>query len=81
MLLTLKSSKASSGLVGALSALREQNIAFAGPFRTAKGRIVFRIQDQIVLESELLDLFSIGNLNPAGITALLQTLRAHRTLS
>ena len=64
-------------VVDVLNALRKQAIAFEGPFRTAKGRIVLRIQDQVVVDSELMDLFETGRLNPAGIAKLLRDLRAH----
>lgn len=60
-----------------LNALSNQAIAFEGPFRTTQGRVVLRIQNQIVVDSELVDLFESGRLNPAGIADLLRGLRAH----
>lgn len=72
-----KTSCETSQVVDVLNALRKQGVGFEGPFRTAKGRIVLLIQDQIVVESELLDLFDSGRLNPAGIASLLRDLRAH----
>lgn len=72
----LKTSREPSELVDVVKALRRQAVDFEGPFRTAKGRIIFGIEDQIVLDSELRDLLESGQLNPAGIRTLLRKLRA-----
>ncbi len=73
----LKTSRETSEIIEVLNALRNQAIAFHGPFRTSNGRIVIRIQDQIVVDTELLDLLESGQLNPAGIANLLRKLRTH----
>lgn len=76
-LMRLETSPEISEFVEVLSLLRAQDIDFQGPFRTSKGQFVVRIQDQVVVESELLDLFGSGQLNRAGIAALLRRLRVH----
>lgn len=72
----LKTSREPSQLVDVVNALHRQAVDFQGPFRTASGRLIFRIKDQIVLESELRDLLESGQLDPAGIANLLRKLRA-----
>jgi hypothetical protein len=75
--MTVKTSHQVSGFSGVVNALRNQAIRFRGPFCTRKGRIVYCLEDQIVLESELLDLLAAGQLNPIGVSSLLHKLRAH----
>lgn len=72
----LKTPRKSSEIVEIMTALRTQAIDFEGPFRTGKGRLVFRIGDQIVLESELVELHRSGKLSPAIIANFLRRLRA-----
>lgn len=72
----LKTSHERHEVVEVLMALQRQGIDYEGPFRTGKGRLVFRMGDQIVLESELVELHQTGELSPAGIAALLRSLRA-----
>jgi hypothetical protein len=67
--------KARSDSVGvsidaAINSLRIQGIAFRGPFRTAGKRTVFVVEDCILLESELVDLFTQNKLNRDGIQEL-----------
>jgi hypothetical protein len=54
--------------------LKDQGIPYQGPFRTSKGRMVFRLKDQVVLGSELATLLVAGELNPNGISVLLRRL-------
>jgi len=70
-----KTARQTSPTVEALNSLRKQTIYFEGPFRTANGRLVIRLKDQVVLESELQDLIEAGQLNPAGVETLLRKLR------
>ena len=77
MKMQLKTLREIHSLGGVMKALRSQAIDFDGPFRTVKGPIVFRLRDQIVLESELDSLLSVGELNADGISTLLRKLRAH----
>ena len=72
----MKTSQKHSELVEVLNVLRGQNIDFQGPFRTGRGGLVFRMEDQIVLESELVELHQSGKLSRAGIAVLLRKLRA-----
>lgn len=72
----LKTSQERSELVEVMTALRREAIDFEGPFRTGKGRIVFRMGHQIVLESELVELQRSGKLSATGVAALLRGLRA-----
>ena len=53
-----------------IDSLRTQGIAFRGPFRTAGKRTVFVIESCILLESELVDLFTQNKLNRDGIQEL-----------
>lgn len=61
-------------LVAVLKALQNQSIDYAGPFLTSNGRIVFRVENKIVLDWELMALFGTGKLNRAGIATLLNRL-------
>ena len=72
----LKTSHKRPELVEVVNALRRQTIDFKGPFRTPKGRLVFWIGDQIVLNSELVGLRQNGELSPAGVATFLRGLRA-----
>ena len=58
-------------LQAVVRALRNQSIDYDGPFVTAKGRIVFRLENKVVLDWELMTLYGAGKLNPAGISTLL----------
>lgn len=62
-------------LVVVVRSLKDQGIQYQGPFQTSKGRMVFRMKDQIVLGSELATLLAAGELNPGGISMLLRRLR------
>ncbi len=53
-----------------IDSLRNQGIAFRGPFRTAGKRTVFIVESCILLESELVDLFAQNKLNRDGIQEL-----------
>lgn len=70
----LRTSREIPSLGEVVRVLRGQAIDFAGPFRTSKGRIVFRVENKIVVDRELMVLFSAGELNPAGISTLLNRL-------
>jgi hypothetical protein len=70
----LKTSHERSELLEVVDALRRQAIDFKGPFRTPRGRLVFWIGDQIVLDSELVGLHQNGELSPAGIATFLRGL-------
>ncbi len=72
----LKTSHERSELVEVVNTLHRQTIEFKGPFRTPKGRLVFWMGDQIVLNSELGELYQNGELSPAGIATFLRGLRA-----
>jgi hypothetical protein len=72
----LKTSHERSELVEVVNVLRRQAIDFKGPFRTPKGRLVFWMGDQIVLDSELVELYQNGELSPAGTATFLRGLRA-----
>ena len=72
----LKTSQEQSELVEVMTALRREAIDVEGPVRTGKGRIVFRMGHQIVLESELVELQRSGKLSATGVAALLRGLRA-----
>ncbi len=50
--------------------LRLQGIAFRGPFCTPSKRIIFVVENNIFLESELVDLFAQNKLNRDGIQEL-----------
>ena len=63
-------------LVGLVKALQSQSIDYEGPFLTSKGRIVFRLENKIVLDWELMALFGAGKLNPDGISTLLSRIHA-----
>lgn len=71
----LKTHRETSGLVDVQKALIRHAIAFEGPFRTSKGRLVFRVQDQVLLDSELLVLLESGQLTPTGIATFLRKVR------
>jgi hypothetical protein len=63
--------------VGAvIDSLRNQEIAFRGPFRTAGKRAVFVVESCILLESELVDLFTRNKLNRDGIHELGKSIAA-----
>ena len=71
-----KTSHERSELIEVVNALRTQTIDFKGPFRTPKGRLVYWMEDQIVLNSELVGLHQNGGLSPAGVATFLRGLRA-----
>ena len=56
--------------------LKNQGIPYQGPYRSSKGRMVFRLKDQIVFGSELATLLAAGELNAGGISVLLRRLQA-----
>ena len=58
-------------LVAVVKALESQSVDYEGPFVTSNGRIVFRLENKVVLDWELMALFGAGKLNPAGISTLL----------
>ena len=58
-------------LVAVVKALESQSVDYDGPYLTSQGRIVFRLENKIVLDWELMALFGAGKLNPAGISTLL----------
>jgi hypothetical protein len=53
-----------------IDSLRIQGIPFRGPFCTAGKRTVFVVESCILLESELVDLFTQHKLNRDGIQEL-----------
>jgi len=63
-------------LVAVVQALRSQSIDYAGPFVTSTGRIVFRVEDKIVLDWELIALLGAGKLNPTDVSTLLSRIHA-----
>lgn len=71
----MKTAIETTELVLAIRTLDRQGIRYQGPFRTASGRVVFCLEDQIVLDTELIALLAEGELNPDGISALLRHLR------
>jgi hypothetical protein len=63
-------------LVAVMQALRSQSIDYDGPFVTTKGSVVFRVEDKIVLDWELLTLWAAGKLNPTDVATLLSRIHA-----
>jgi hypothetical protein len=59
-----------------LNSLRIQGIAFRGPFHTPGKRAVFVVESYILLESELVDLFTQNTLNRDGVRALSKNIQA-----
>lgn len=53
-----------------INSLRTQGIAFRGPFCTPGEHTVFVVESCILLESELVDLFTQNKLNREGIQEL-----------
>lgn len=62
----------SDELTRALTSLKELGGEFRGPFVTSKGEIVV-VEGTILMLSEVLELFSEGQLNRAGIRNLLSS--------
>jgi len=50
-----------------LNSLTIQGIAFRGPFRSRGKNVIFVVEGYILLECELVDLFSQNKLNRVGI--------------
>ena len=63
-------------MIAVVEALQGQSIDYDGPFVTSRGSVVFRIEDKIVLDWELMALFGAGKLDHAGISTLLSRLQA-----
>jgi len=59
----------------AINSLRIQGIAFRGPFCTPGQRTVFVVESSILLESELVDLFTQNKLNRDGIQELARRIK------
>jgi hypothetical protein len=59
-----------------IDSLRAQGLPFLGPFRTPGKRTVFVVEDHILLESELVDLFGQNKLNREGIQELAERIEA-----
>jgi len=59
-----------------LNSLRIHGIAFRGPFHTPGKRAVFVVESYILLESELVDLFTQNMLNRDGVRALSKRIQA-----
>jgi len=59
-----------------IDSLRNQGIAFRGPFHTPGKRAVFVVESYILLESELVDLFTQNMLNRDGVRALSKRIQA-----
>jgi hypothetical protein len=59
-----------------INSLRIQGIAFRGPFVTLGKRTVFVVESSILLESELVDLFTQNKLNRDGIQELAKRIEA-----
>jgi len=72
----LKTAVETQELVAVARTLQKLAIPYQGPYRTVRGRVVFLVEDQIVLDTELVELFSSGKLNPSGVSALLGRLRS-----
>ena len=53
-----------------IDSLRNQGIAFRGPFSTQLKRVIFVVDRYILLESELIDLLEQNKLNRDGILEL-----------
>jgi hypothetical protein len=58
------------------NSLRTQGIAFRGPFCTPAKRIVFVIENYILLESELVELLGQNRLDRDGIRQLAKRIEA-----
>lgn len=59
-----------------IDSLRTQGIPFRGPFRTAGKRTVFVVESHILLESELVDLFTQNKRNRDSILELAKHIEA-----
>ena len=70
------SSSAPVSVAAVLNSLRIQGIAFRGPFHTPGKRAVFVVESYILLESELVDLFTQNTLNRDGVRALSKSIQA-----
>ena len=63
-------------LSAVVRALQSQSINYDGPFVTSKGRIVFRVENKVVLDWELMILLREGKLDPADVSTLLSRIKA-----
>ncbi len=70
------SSSVPASVAAVLNSLRIQGIAFRGPFHATGKRAVFVVESYILLESELVDLFTQNTLNRDGVRALSKRIQA-----
>ena len=65
-----RSDSAPVSVEAVIDSLRNQGIAFRGPFCTQRKHVIFVIDRYILLESELVDLLEQNKLNRDGILEL-----------
>jgi hypothetical protein len=63
----------------ALKSMRNRRVPFIGPFRRANGQIVVATGKFVLTGNELIELMERGQLDAAGIEALVGTLNGHRS--
>ncbi len=71
-----RSSSAPISVDAVMNSLEIQRIAFRGPFCTPGERTFFVVENRILLESELIDLFTQNKLNRDGIQELAKRIEA-----
>jgi hypothetical protein len=69
-MLNARSESAPTSVDTVIDSLKNQGIAFHGPFRTQGERVIFVIDRHIFLDSELAALLEQNKLNRAGILGL-----------
>jgi hypothetical protein len=63
----------------ALKSMRNRRVPFIGPFRKANGQIVVATGKFVLTGNALIELMECGQLDAAGIEALVGTLNGHRS--